>query len=110
MLDPSTSGLNLARQFDNMVAAGVGSVRVAFNWATAQPYQTMADVPAGQQSQFTDVSGVPTDFSQTDQFVELAAQRGVTLLPTVLYAPSWDAVDNHTASTIPATPARLPPT
>ena len=104
MLDPSTSGLNLARQFDNMVAAGIGSVRVAFNWATAQPYQTMADVPASQQSQFTEVGGVPTNFSQTDQFVELAAQRGVTLLPTVLYAPSWDAVDNDSGVDFPATP------
>ena len=104
MLDPSTSGLNLARQFDNMVAAGIGSVRIAFNWATAQPYQTMADVPASQQSQFTEVGGVPTNFSQTDQFVELAAQRGVTLLPTVLYAPSWDAVDNDSGVDFPATP------
>jgi polysaccharide biosynthesis protein PslG len=95
MLDASTSRLSLARQFTNMVAAGVGSVRVAFDWAKAQPYQAMADVPAGQQSRFTDVGGVPTDFSQTDQFVELAAQRGLTLLPTILYAPSWDAVDNH---------------
>ncbi len=105
MLDPSTSGLNLARQFDSMVAAGVGSVRVAFNWAKAQPYQSMADVPASQQSQFTDVSGVPTNFSQTDQFVELAAQRGVTLLPTILYAPSWDAVDNPNGVDYPANPA-----
>lgn len=105
MLDPSRSRLNLARQFTNMVAAGVGSVRLAFNWAVAQPYQTMADVPAGQQSQFTDVNGVPTDFSQTDQFVQLAAQRGLTLLPTVLYAPTWDAVNNPGGVDYPATPA-----
>jgi hypothetical protein len=104
MLDPSKSGLNLATQFNTMVAHGVGSVRVAFNWATAQPYQTMADVPSGQQGQFTDVNGVPTNFSQTDELVQLAAQRGVALLPTVLYAPNWDAVDNDTGVDYPATP------
>ncbi len=93
LLDP-TSGLKLTNQFGTMVADGVGSVRVAFNWAAAQPYQTMADVPAGQQSQFTDVGGVPTDFSQTDQFVGVAAQHGLTVLPTILYAPGWDAANN----------------
>ena len=104
MLDPS-SGLNLAKQFDTMVASGVETVRAAFNWAAAQPYQTMADVPAADQSQYTDVDGVPTDFSQTDQLVELAADRGLSLLPTVLYAPGWDAVPNPSGIAFPAQPA-----
>jgi hypothetical protein len=104
MLNPAKSGLNLGRQFDSMVANGVGSVRVAFDWATAQPYQTMANVPASRQAQFTDIGGVPTSFSQTDQLVELASQRGLTLLPTILYAPSWDAVDNPGGVDYPAQP------
>jgi hypothetical protein len=105
MLDPSRSRLNIGRQFSSMVAAGIGSVRLAFNWAKAQPYQTMADVPAGQRSRFTDIGGVPTNFSQTDQFVELATQRGLTLLPTILYTPSWDAIDNPKGVDYPADPA-----
>lgn len=103
MLDPP-SGLNLATQFNSMVATGIDSVRVAFNWALAQPYQSWSDVPAGDQSQYTDVGGVPTNFSQTDQLVELAAQRGMTVLPTVLYAPQWDAVSNPNGVDYPAQP------
>lgn len=103
ILDPM-SGLNLSNQFGTMVTNGIGSVRIAFNWAAAQPYQTMADIPAGDQTQFTDVGGVPTDFSQTDQLVGLAAQHGLTLLPTVLYAPSWDAVNNPAGVDYPAQP------
>lgn len=88
------SGLNLPAQFNQMVANGVGSVRFAFNWAAAQPYASWADVPAGQAGEFTHTGTVPTNFTQTDELVGLAAQRGMTVLPTVLYAPTWDAVDN----------------
>jgi len=104
MLDPSHSRLNLARQLDTMVASGVGSIRFPFNWAQAQPYQRPSDVPADQQGKFTDIDGVPTDFSQTDQIVGLAAQRGLAILPTVLYAPGWDAVNNPNGVDFPAQP------
>lgn len=87
--------LNLARQFDLMVASGVESVRVAFSWAAAQPYQSFAQVPSGQRGRFTNVGGVPTDFSATDKLVSLAAQRHIELLPTVLYAPGWDEGANR---------------
>jgi len=84
--------VNLARQGDLMVASGVQSVRVAFNWAVAQPYRSWADVPAGQASAFRNgVGNVPTSFAMTDQVVRLAVQRGLTVLPTVLYTPAWDA-------------------
>ena len=102
MLDPATSGLDVASQLDTMVASGVGSIRIPFNWAQAQPYQNASDVPTGQQGQFTNIGGVPTDFSHTDQIVGLAAQRGLLVLPTVLYAPSWDAVDNPNGVDFPA--------
>ena len=91
MILPSAH-VDLAHQFDVMVANGVQSVRLAFSWVAAQPYASWADVPAGQQARFQKgAGGVPTDFSVTDQFVELAAQRGLNVLPTVLYTPRWDA-------------------
>jgi hypothetical protein len=101
LLDP-TAHLNLDRQLDEMVADGVQSVRVAFDWATAQPYKDMAQVPADQANEFTDVDGVPTDFVTTDELVGLAAQRGLTLLPTVLYTPGWDAKANREGFDTPA--------
>jgi hypothetical protein len=61
-------------------------------------------VPAEQQRQFVNVGGVPTSFAQTDQLVELAVTRGMTVLPTVLYAPDWDAVQNPGGIAYPATP------
>ncbi len=103
MLTPPSS-LNLSTQFGDMVASGVQSVRVAFNWAFAEPYKTWSDVPASQQSEFTNVNGMPVDFSQTDQIVGLAAQRGIGVLPTVLYAPSWDGVSNPGGVEFPAQP------
>jgi polysaccharide biosynthesis protein PslG len=103
MLDPPSS-LDLANQFGDMVSSGVESVRVAFNWAFAQPYQNWSDVPASQQSEFTNVNGMPIDFSQTDQVVGLAAQRGLSVLPTVLYAPPWDGVSNPAGVAFPARP------
>jgi hypothetical protein len=83
-------GIDLTSQFALMQRDGVQSVRVVFDWATAQPYKAMAQVPAAQRAQYTNVGGVPTDFTQTDQIVALAGEHGMTVLPTVLYAPSWD--------------------
>ena len=75
-----------------MEQAGVESVRLVFNWAAAQPYRSLSEVPAGVRSHYVDQGGVPTDFSQTDAVVRLAARFGLTVLPTVIYAPSWDSV------------------
>jgi hypothetical protein len=77
-----------------MVTSGVQSVRTVFDWSQAQPYASWSDVPEDQKSKFVDVGGVPTDFSATDSVVGLAAQRGLTVLPTVLYAPAWDSGRN----------------
>jgi hypothetical protein len=90
MLTPADN-VNLAHQFDVMEASGVESVRTTFSWAAAQPYESWADVPAGQASGFQSGAGdVPTSFAATDQMVELAAKRGVALVPTVIYTPTWD--------------------
>ncbi|MGO9957530.1 MAG: hypothetical protein ACLP50_16430 [Solirubrobacteraceae bacterium] len=93
LLDSGT-GVDLAQQLRSMVSSGVESVRVAFDWAAAQPYQSWSQVPADDESQFTDVDGSPIDFQSTDTFVGDAARDGISLLPIVLYAPAWDARTN----------------
>jgi hypothetical protein len=103
MVAPS-DGVNLAQQFDLMVRSGVESVRIAFNWAQAQPYASWSQVPAGQAGQFVDAGGIPTSFVVTDQTVLLAAERGLRLLPTVIYAPSWDARANAAGLAVPQSP------
>ncbi|MHB8694585.1 MAG: glycoside hydrolase 5 family protein [Solirubrobacteraceae bacterium] len=84
-------GVTLSSQFDAMVASGVQSVKAVIDWAYAQPYASFAHVPAAQRAQFTDVGGIPTRFSEIDPLVAAAAAHGMTVLPTVMYAPSWDA-------------------
>jgi hypothetical protein len=105
LLSP-TDHIDLARQLDMMVRAGVETIRVVFSWSDAQPYPIEAGVPPAQASEFGDAGGVPTDFSTTDEIVGLAAQRGLRVLPVVLYAPRWDARGNP--SGVP-TPARTAP-
>ena len=63
------------RQFDLMAASGVESLRVVFIWEFMQPTR---------DSKFS--------FERTDQIVELAASRGISVLPVMLYAPPWARV------------------
>jgi hypothetical protein len=97
--------LDLAAQLDRMVAAGVENLRVVFNWAAAQPYPSWSQVPAATRYQYTDAGGIPTAFGPIDTLIGLAAERGLTVLPVVLYAPGW-ATAPHPAGTYgaPATP------
>jgi arabinogalactan endo-1,4-beta-galactosidase len=85
------AGVNASAQYRLMEQSGVESVRAAFSWQYAQPYASFAQVPAAQRSQFVDVGGVPTRFGQMDALMEQAAKNGMSVLPTVLYAPNWDA-------------------
>lgn len=96
----------LGPQFAAMVADGVESVRTVFDWSAAQPYASWSDVPSGQAAGFqTGAAGVPTSFAETDQLVEAADARGVSVLPIVIYAPSWDQSSVHTTGVAaPATP------
>jgi hypothetical protein len=101
MFVPDTP-LNLGTQLQSMVANGVQSVRVAFNWAFAQPYPSFKKVPIADRDLFPDtVNGRPTDFSATDQIVGEAAKRHLTMLPTILYTPPWDAKRNRHGIEIP---------
>jgi hypothetical protein len=85
-------GVAYPSQFGVMRANGVQSVRAVFSWSVAQPYASWSQVPAGQSGMFLNgAGGVPTNFAGTDQIVGLAAAQGLTVLPTVIGAPSWDA-------------------
>jgi hypothetical protein len=92
-------------QLDGMVASGVESIRVVFDWTAAQPYPDWNHVPLDLVGNFQP-DPVPTSFVATDQIVELAARRHLTVLPVVLYAPSWDQAP-HPANTlaVPRSPA-----
>jgi hypothetical protein len=73
-----------------MARSGVQSVRVAFNWAQAQPYRPGSAAPDG----YVKVGGVPTTFLYTDELVSAAALYGLRVLPVVIYTPWWDAGKN----------------
>jgi hypothetical protein len=93
LFDASTS-IDFGNQLDSMVANGVESIRVAFSWSAGQPYSGWGSVPADQKAKFVTAAGRPTSFQDTDTIVGDAARRHITVLPTVLYAPSWDATNN----------------
>jgi hypothetical protein len=93
MFAPNTT-IDYPAQLQAMVSSGVESIRVAFNWAAAQPYANSEQVPAARASEFTNVGGRPTNFGVTDEIVGEAALRRVSVLPTILYAPPWDARHN----------------
>ncbi len=79
-------------QMDRMVASGVESVRVVFDWSKAQPYRRWKDVPSDLKGWYVNVGGVPTSFAVFDQLVEAASRDGLQILPVILNAPSWDAL------------------
>jgi hypothetical protein len=87
--------VSLNNQMSSMVSNGIESVRVAFNWAAAQPYSSWSQVPAGDKADFvTGPAGRPISYTGTDAVVADAARHGLTVLPTLLYAPGWDAAKN----------------
>ena len=83
--------VNLQSEYDQMVAVGVGSVRVVVDWSSAQPYSKWSEVPPDQMARFRDEGGVPTDYSIIDQAFTGAVNRRMTILPIVLIAPRWAA-------------------
>lgn len=92
-LFPNTNvAIDLDSQLDLMISSGVQSLRVPIDWASCQPYHTWAQVPSAQRSSYTDVGGIPTNFTLLDQIAAEAARRGLTLLPMIIDAPKWDAL------------------
>lgn len=104
LLDPR---VDLDHELDLMKAAGVQSVRVTFPWSAAQPYASFADAPPGAVPLFADVAGVPTDFSTTDRLVQATAERGLRLLPVVLYSPPWAALHPGNVASPPSDPLQF---
>lgn len=106
----SVFSLNVSpeRQLDTMVASGVESIRVVFNWSAAQPYPDWNHVPLDQVSDYLPYH-VPTSFAQTDRIVEAAARRGLTVLPVVIYTPSWDVAPNTFTALTLGVPRRAAP-
>lgn len=98
------SGVDLGRELETMADSGVESLRVAVDWALAQPYRSFSQVPTGQRAQFADVGGIPTSFSALDRIVGAAAARGFSVLPVVEYAPTWDALHPGNPSSPPRSP------
>ena len=96
----NASSPQFANQMDLMEASGVESVRAVFDWSAAQPYSSWSKVPADQQGQFSadGVDNVPTNFDALDTLVADASQRGLTVLPVVIGAPSWDGQTYRGAS------------
>src|ERR1700684_2704607 len=105
---PTQQGFDLDHQLDLMVATGVESLRVQFDWQALQPYRSWSDVPAADKPRFTDVDGMPLDLTAVDQLVEACAQRGLKLLPLVTDAPDWDAV-SRSSQAINQTPKDTAP-
>lgn len=99
------SHVNLSHELDRMVASGVQTLRLPFDWSSAQPYQHESDVPPARASQFQNVGGVPTNFSTIDRIVGLAAARKLALLPVVVYAPPWDAEHQNDLASPPKSDA-----
>src|SRR5581483_9357652 len=97
--------VNLGAQLGTMVGAGVESIRAAFYWAVAQPFPNFDAVPVDQRSLYENVAGVPTNFAATDRIVRAAAARRLSVLPTILWAPSWDALGAVQFAAPPADPA-----
>ena len=78
MYDGALAGAPLetqSKQFDLMARSGVESVRTVISWNGVQPFQ-----------------GSEFNFKGTDPTVLLAAERGMSVLPVLLFAPPWARV------------------
>jgi Glycosyl hydrolase catalytic core len=96
--------MNEGGELSSMVTSGVQSVRTLVDWSRLQPYASESRVPPGSRAEFTDVKGVPTNFTGLDLFVTLAAERRLTVLPILEYAPSWDSLNPGNRASPPRSP------
>lgn len=81
MFDPARE---VATEFDLMAGAGVESITTEVNWAFMQPSADAAP-----------------DFARSDRIVLAAALRRMRVLPVVVFAPPWGAVDPARAASPP---------
>jgi hypothetical protein len=102
VLDPA---VDLGQQVDRAVASGAESLRVAVNWAQAQPYRTLSQVPQSQRAAFVNIGGTPTRFGDLDRLISAAAAKRLSVLPVIEYTPLWDASLPGNSSSPPTRPA-----
>ena len=88
LLNPTT---DFNAELDQMVQAGVETLRISFPWIHAQPFQNESEVPPTERAKYVDVGGVPTDWSFIDGVVRASAMRGLKIMPVVVEAPAWAA-------------------
>jgi polysaccharide biosynthesis protein PslG len=107
MLDgPGVDGtVDLEGQLADMRRDGVQTVRTVFSWRDAQPYASWDQVPPDQRPRYTDVGGVPTDFTATDRIAAAVHAAKLRLLPVIVYAPDWAAVHPGSLSSPPTNAA-----
>jgi hypothetical protein len=78
--DPgSVSNATLDAQMGLMARSGVESLRVTFDWGQVEPLPNMYD------------------WSNTDRIVADAAKHGLTLLPDLIYTPTWASTRPNSA-------------
>jgi hypothetical protein len=82
---------DISQELHRIARTGVRSVRWTVAWSVLQPYRSWDDVPGARRAEFTDVGGVPTDFTAADRFIAAAVQAGLTPLPVVIDSAPWAA-------------------
>ncbi|CAB4341316.1 unannotated protein [freshwater metagenome] len=98
-------GVNLGKEGAVMHANGVGTIRLPVQWPQLQPYANFDQIPASARGHFTNVGGIPTDFSIVDAQIGAAARNKIDVTALVLRAPAWAAVDPSETFSPPRNPA-----
>ena len=88
-----------------MRASGVGTIRLPVQWPQLQPYASFDQIPESARGHFTNVGGVPTDFSVTDAQIGAAARNKLDVTALVLRAPAWAALNPNETFSPPREPA-----
>jgi hypothetical protein len=81
--------VNLDAQLGAMARGGVETIRTSFYWSAAQPVSSWIYIDPSDYTKYTDVGGIPTNFTDTDRIVGTAAKHGIGVLPVVWQAPGW---------------------
>lgn len=108
--DPSllaAPAATLDRELLVMRRAGVGTLRVPVYWPRIQPWERLEDVPADDRAQLRMLGGRPADLRALDRLFTAAARAGVRVLPTVLRAPAWAALNPFIAQSAPRDPQQF---
>src|SRR3954451_12189463 len=102
-----SADVDAKHELDTMRASGVGSLRFSVYWNELQPFKGTAEVPEADTARFTDVNGVPTDFTSLDHFVGSVARRGLDMLPVVRRTPTWARRHKKVLASTPTAAGRV---